>query len=298
MSERSDAPSQLVHVVFVGRSWSHRRGNVSQRGSQVARSIDSEDCQRAIGDVELLRQMAVQAVELAVCHRGDAAECPRSGLACKVDSWVDRQLEIGDPGRHNALCIDSEGAQHLAAHERSVEEHLDAKIVGHAAGSYLTTANEGSVASTQGPKQLPPLALPLSPHGHHQAPRGGGAPPNGSKPPPNTPPTVCIYPVAQIRVVWRVHGVGSDDASPRHVDGLADRIAAMRPDWMLRAACRGQGFGDFFVGESVTMVAVCDGCPVKTDCLDYALADSSLLGVWGGTTNRQRKALRRRCRAA
>ena len=37
---------------------------------------------------------------------------------------------------------------------------------------------------------------------------------------------------------------------------------------------------------------VCEGCPVKQACLDYALeVDAS--GVWGGTTRAQRRGMRR-----
>lgn len=41
---------------------------------------------------------------------------------------------------------------------------------------------------------------------------------------------------------------------------------------------------------------ICMGCPIKINCLEYALADSSLLGVWGGTTEDDRKRIRRRSR--
>lgn len=40
--------------------------------------------------------------------------------------------------------------------------------------------------------------------------------------------------------------------------------------------------------------AICAECPLRARCLDVALADSSLLGVWGGTSAAQRQALRAR----
>jgi hypothetical protein len=40
--------------------------------------------------------------------------------------------------------------------------------------------------------------------------------------------------------------------------------------------------------------AVCMGCSIKFECLEYALSDSSLLGVWGGTDHNDRKRIRRR----
>jgi WhiB family redox-sensing transcriptional regulator len=38
--------------------------------------------------------------------------------------------------------------------------------------------------------------------------------------------------------------------------------------------------------------AICSGCPVRQECLDYALADPSLVGVWSGTDERERRAMR------
>jgi WhiB family redox-sensing transcriptional regulator len=43
--------------------------------------------------------------------------------------------------------------------------------------------------------------------------------------------------------------------------------------------------------------AICQDCPLTTACLEYAMRDSSLDGVWGGTTPQDRKNLRRRKRA-
>ena len=39
--------------------------------------------------------------------------------------------------------------------------------------------------------------------------------------------------------------------------------------------------------------AVCSGCPVRVECLAYALAEPQLQGVWGGTSDTERRALRR-----
>lgn len=66
----------------------------------------------------------------------------------------------------------------------------------------------------------------------------------------------------------------------------------MRPDWMLQAACRGQGFDDYF--GQFKGVGTCDGCPVRADCLAYAVADRRLEGLWGGTTTAERAATRKR----
>lgn len=41
---------------------------------------------------------------------------------------------------------------------------------------------------------------------------------------------------------------------------------------------------------------VCNGCPVKTQCLEHALTTPEMYGIWGGTSEKERKhlALRRR----
>jgi WhiB family redox-sensing transcriptional regulator len=38
--------------------------------------------------------------------------------------------------------------------------------------------------------------------------------------------------------------------------------------------------------------AVCAGCPVREACLEFALANDERWGVWGGTSERQRRAMR------
>lgn len=50
--------------------------------------------------------------------------------------------------------------------------------------------------------------------------------------------------------------------------------------------------------ETDTCLIVCRRCPVQQRCLDFALADSALLGVWGGTTAAERRLLRRKRRRA
>lgn len=40
--------------------------------------------------------------------------------------------------------------------------------------------------------------------------------------------------------------------------------------------------------------AICGLCPITTECLDYALDTDQEYGVWGGTTQRERRAIARR----
>jgi WhiB family redox-sensing transcriptional regulator len=51
------------------------------------------------------------------------------------------------------------------------------------------------------------------------------------------------------------------------------------------------------LGRAVPVVraakAVCATCRFMQPCLEYAVARPDLLGIWGGTTERERAALRR-----
>jgi WhiB family redox-sensing transcriptional regulator len=70
------------------------------------------------------------------------------------------------------------------------------------------------------------------------------------------------------------------------------RIAAR---WRELAACRGAGLELFFPerGESAEPARrVCAACPVRQPCLDYAISNRITHGIWGGLTERERRALR------
>jgi WhiB family redox-sensing transcriptional regulator len=86
--------------------------------------------------------------------------------------------------------------------------------------------------------------------------------------------------------------------APHEPTTLEELLA--RPEWQRQAACRGMD-SDVFIaagkgtGESyVTAKAACDRCEVRSECLEFALADPGLLGVWAGTTERERREMRRR----
>jgi WhiB family redox-sensing transcriptional regulator len=68
------------------------------------------------------------------------------------------------------------------------------------------------------------------------------------------------------------------------------------PAWHRYAACRGSGHAEFFPGRGASTEAakaVCVACPVRVECLEHALADPELVGVWGGTSDRERRRMRR-----
>lgn len=73
-------------------------------------------------------------------------------------------------------------------------------------------------------------------------------------------------------------------------------------DWRHRAACKEEDPELFFpVGSSGPAVmqtaaakAVCRRCRVVADCLSWALASGQDAGVWGGMSEDERRALKRR----
>ena len=65
--------------------------------------------------------------------------------------------------------------------------------------------------------------------------------------------------------------------------------------WRELAACRGIDLEVFFPerGESAEPARqVCAACPVRRPCLDYAIINRITHGIWGGLTERERRALR------
>jgi WhiB family redox-sensing transcriptional regulator len=66
-------------------------------------------------------------------------------------------------------------------------------------------------------------------------------------------------------------------------------------DWRINAACRGDDPDELFVrgAEQRKAKLVCVACPVRTECLAEALDNRIEFGVWGGMTERQRRALLR-----
>jgi WhiB family transcriptional regulator, redox-sensing transcriptional regulator len=80
---------------------------------------------------------------------------------------------------------------------------------------------------------------------------------------------------------------------------VAMRLAALEPDdsWRALAACRSGELptAAFFPGRGESgeaAKAVCAGCPVRQPCLDFAVATNQP-GVWGGTSDRERRQMRR-----
>jgi WhiB family redox-sensing transcriptional regulator len=77
---------------------------------------------------------------------------------------------------------------------------------------------------------------------------------------------------------------------------LAAPITEERP-WMVFRACRDAEADLFFATTKEDQghaLAICATCPVRLDCLEYALEARERFGIWGGTTEKQRRRLLRR----
>ena len=84
---------------------------------------------------------------------------------------------------------------------------------------------------------------------------------------------------------------------------LASSLALANADytWRSRAICRDTDPDLFFpigtTGQALLQISrakeVCGECPVSSDCLDYALETNQDSGIWGGTSEEERRVLRR-----
>jgi WhiB family redox-sensing transcriptional regulator len=74
------------------------------------------------------------------------------------------------------------------------------------------------------------------------------------------------------------------------------------PDWHDEAICKGATkvfYPDANADkrESVRNInrakKICAGCPVRVECLEYAIENGEDKGVWGGTSERERRRMRK-----
>jgi WhiB family redox-sensing transcriptional regulator len=71
--------------------------------------------------------------------------------------------------------------------------------------------------------------------------------------------------------------------------------AAGDPAWRLDALCAETDPEAFFPekgGSTREAKRVCSGCAVRSECLEYALANDERFGIWGGLSERERRRVR------
>ena len=67
-------------------------------------------------------------------------------------------------------------------------------------------------------------------------------------------------------------------------------------DWYERALCPQTDPDAFFPekgGSTKEAKKICLGCPVKQQCLQWALDNDERFGIWGGLSERERRRLKR-----
>jgi WhiB family redox-sensing transcriptional regulator len=81
----------------------------------------------------------------------------------------------------------------------------------------------------------------------------------------------------------------------------APSVTTKEDNWRTRAKCLGSDPDLFFplgstgapLAQAEAAKRVCEECAVKMRCLQFALETNQVTGVWGGTTEEERRSLRR-----
>ena len=71
--------------------------------------------------------------------------------------------------------------------------------------------------------------------------------------------------------------------------------------WIALRACSGLPVEIFYParGEDVKLAkSICRACPVREECLDYAIRVNEKNGIWGGRSERERRRIRRNLKIA
>lgn len=91
----------------------------------------------------------------------------------------------------------------------------------------------------------------------------------------------------------RLHFATYQESPPPMLAGLG---SLKECSWLSAVACR-PGNGETFFAEArndvIEALLTCAGCPVKGECLAFALANDERYGIWGGTTPHQRRRIAR-----
>lgn len=103
--------------------------------------------------------------------------------------------------------------------------------------------------------------------------------------------------------MWNIYegSVPSDARTPSPtLASVTDIFSAVEDGplaWQERALCAQTDPEAFFPekgGSTREAKKVCTSCDVRSECLDYALANDERFGIWGGLSERERRKLKRR----
>lgn len=77
---------------------------------------------------------------------------------------------------------------------------------------------------------------------------------------------------------------------------IFEETSAAEENWQDRALCAQTDPEAFFPekgGSTREAKKICQRCPVRAECLEYALAHDERFGIWGGLSERERRRLKR-----
>ena len=99
-------------------------------------------------------------------------------------------------------------------------------------------------------------------------------------------PPVSLFPAAaETRPVWiGLPGLGQDYADEGELGWQADALCAQTDP---------EAFFPEKGGSTRDAKKVCAACNVRSQCLEYALANDERFGIWGGLSERERRRLRK-----
>lgn len=98
---------------------------------------------------------------------------------------------------------------------------------------------------------------------------------------------------------WIDHELSEHDSTPRLsliVTDFDEMFDSIEEQWQERALCAQTDPEAFFPekgGSTREAKRICMGCEVRTECLEYALANDERFGIWGGLSERERRRLKR-----
>ncbi len=121
--------------------------------------------------------------------------------------------------------------------------------------------------------------------------------------------------VVMAEVSWLSDYVGGSERTDRYTGGARQSLGVPMAEgqgltgflglgfdddlesWQERALCAQTDPEAFFPekgGSTREAKKICSQCPVRAECLEYALANDERFGIWGGLSERERRRLRRR----
>ncbi|WP_080796220.1 WhiB family transcriptional regulator [Corynebacterium pacaense] len=77
---------------------------------------------------------------------------------------------------------------------------------------------------------------------------------------------------------------------------LDDLFGAVDQEWQEQALCAQTDPEAFFPekgGSTREAKRICQACPVRDECLEFALEHDERFGIWGGLSERERRRLKR-----